>query len=192
MKPHEVARKINIGVSTVRAWSSQFSYYLSPSAQGGDGRYRVFVDHDVRVLAFINNMKQRGASVEDITHALDRLKAEDWRDLPMLSGALPVVDDLPAESTAITAAEQVARQMVLRENVDLRTRIDELQQRLDDKEANQEKLLRELADLRERIGANEIELKLWREGRLKPDSSSHQDEERPQGRLSWPFGKRNN
>jgi DNA-binding transcriptional MerR regulator len=168
MKPHEVASQLNIGVSTVRAWSNQFNDYLSPTAQGGDGRYRDFGEHDLRVLSFINGLKKRSTPVEQIYSQLRQLQADNWQDLPYLSeGSGPV-----AQMAVVPEAAMVTQQqLLLRENADLRQRIDDLQARLDDKDASQEKLLRELADLREQLGASDSELKLWREGRLKTDEA---------------------
>jgi DNA-binding transcriptional MerR regulator len=166
MKPHEVASQLNIGVSTVRAWSNQFNDYLSPTAQGGDGRYRDFGEHDLRVISFISGLKKRSTPIEQIYSQLQQLQADNWQDLPYLSeGPGPVASMAVVPEAAMVTQQQ----LLLRENADLRQRIDDLQIRLDDKDASQEKLLRELADLRERIGASESELGLWREGRLKLD-----------------------
>lgn len=184
MKPHEVASQLNIGVSTVRAWSNQFNDYLSPTAQGGDGRYRDFGEHDLRILSFINGLKKRSTPVEQIYSQLRQLQADNWQDLPYLSeGPGPV-----AQMAVVPEAAMVTQQqLLLRENADLRQRIDDLQTRLDEKDVNQERLLRELADLREQIGASEIELKLWREGRLKADEP---EKTQPSGFWGRLFGQR--
>src|SRR5690606_25107436 len=88
---------------------------------------------------------------------------------------LPYLSEGPgpvAQMAVVPEAAMVTQQqLLLRENADLRQRIDDLQVRLDEKDANQEKLLRELADLREQIGATESELGLWREGRLKAEEA---------------------
>lgn len=187
MKPHEVASQLNIGVSTVRAWSNQFNDYLSPTAQGGDGRYRDFGEHDLRVLSFINGLKKRSTPIEQIYSQLQQLETNDWQDLPFLSeGPGPIANVAVVPEAAMVTQQQ----LLLRENADLRQRIDGLQSRLDEKVANQEKLLRELADLRERIGSTESELGLWREGRLRadvPDKNVPQAVRRT-GIRAWLFG----
>ena len=166
MKPHQVAHILDIGVSTVRAWSSQFAEFMSPSAQGGDGRYRDFTDHDVRVLHLINTMKRRSIPPEELHMSLSRLQADDWRDLPYLSEAPPTSAAVPVVPEAALTTQQA---LLLREIGDLRERVNELQARLDSKAESEAKLLREIGDMQAKLAEAQTELRLWREGRLKPD-----------------------
>lgn len=165
MKPHEVARVLDIGVSTVRAWSAQYAEFMSPSAQGGGGRYRDFADHDIRVLHLINAMKRRAIPAEELHMALKRLQADDWRDLPYLSEAPPTSAAMPVVPEAALTTQQT---LLLREITGLRERVNELQGRLDSKAESEAKLLREIGDLQAKLAEAQTELRLWREGWRKP------------------------
>jgi DNA-binding transcriptional MerR regulator len=84
MKPVDVAHKLSIGGSTVRAWSREFAPFLSPTAVGGDNRRRDFSVQDVSILNVIKQMTDRNTPREEIIAALTNC-ADDWRELPTFS-----------------------------------------------------------------------------------------------------------
>jgi DNA-binding transcriptional MerR regulator len=178
MKPHEVASILEIGGSTVRAWSNEFKQYLSPGAQGGDGRYRDFTDNDVRIISYINQMKKASTPLDEVHLILKKMQLDGWRDLPDLPSGPPSVASVPVIPQV---ALDVEKRSLLREIATLQNRVEQLEDRLQGEQERamerQESLLREVAELRAQLAeANErarsaefeAELRLYREGRLKP------------------------
>lgn len=55
---------------TVRAWSIEFESFLSPTANPGANRTRLFTDEDMRVLALVADLRKSNASFEDIRASL--------------------------------------------------------------------------------------------------------------------------
>jgi DNA-binding transcriptional MerR regulator len=182
MKTHEAADLLGIATSTIRAWSTgEFRQYLSPSAQGGDGRFRNLTQTDARIIAFIASLKSESRPRDEIHAALKRLQAEDWADLPPLPPAPAGVGPIPmipreAAETAVTSQ----RSALLREIAILQERVQSLdeqlaserQRREDERLKAQEArevLLREVAEAQRKLAESEVELRLWRAGRLKPE-----------------------
>jgi DNA-binding transcriptional MerR regulator len=175
MKPNELAQWLNIATATIRLWAGgEYGRYLSPTGAGGDGRARLFSEQDARIMALINDMKMRGSRREEIHTELQRLQAEDWRDLPeMPTAPIGVKTErlYPEEAVKqITIAQQSSASAQI---AALQTRIDELKQELAaERERHEsaltaereksERLLRELAEA-------QTELRLWREGWRKPE-----------------------
>jgi DNA-binding transcriptional MerR regulator len=171
MKPTELAYWLNIAPATVRLWAGgEFGRYLSPTGAGGEGRPRLFTERDARIMAFINDMKLRARRREEIHITLQLCEANNWEDLPEMPPA-PVgvkTDRLYPEEAVkqITIAQQSSSSAQLAGFI---TRIDELKAELEHERADKEKLMREIADLRQQMGAIEAELRLWQSGRLKPE-----------------------
>lgn len=179
MKTKELADWLGVAPSTIRTWaSSEFRRYLSDAAQGGDGRTRVFVDIDARLLAFIATLKKEGVSSDEIHAALTQLQSEDWADLPPMPSAPPGSGPIPMipRETAETAVS-TQRSALMREIVILQERVERLDQQLaeerEKREALQEKHIQErnslqneltearehLGELRGKLGAFETERK---------------------------------
>src|ERR1041384_4382493 len=142
MKPVDVSRQLNIGGSTVRAWSKEFAAYLSPTAVGGDDRRRDFTVRDVGVMRLIKSMSDRNVSRDEMNLELRRLQADDWRELPM--------PDVGTSESALMAgpdtslAFNVERRALLREVATMQTRIDLLEAKIDAEQTAKEALLREI------------------------------------------------
>lgn len=165
MKPSEVAQLTGIAASTIRAWTlGEFKQFFSPGAQGGEGRNRNMTETDARIVAFIAREKQRGALPDEIQIALRRMEADNWEGLPALpestSSGFKNVPVVP-KSQAESVLSATA-QALLREIADLRQRLDEANVRIDSKDV-------EIRTLAENLAAAERELELWRSGRLKPE-----------------------
>lgn len=180
MKPVDVSRQLNIGGSTVRAWSKEFAAYLSLTAVGGDDRRRDFTVRDVQIMALIKSMSDRNVSRDEMNLELRRLQADDWRELPMPDGA----GSSNGTSALMVASESalafnVERRALLREVATTQARVELLEAKLDAEQVAKASLLREIgevgsakdaviatlqADLREA----QTLLKLYESGRLKP------------------------
>ena len=163
MKPSEVSARIGIAASTIRAWTAgEYRQYLSPAAQGGSGVNRSLTEVDARILLYIYRRKQQGVKGEDIHAELARLQDDEWQNLPDLSGIagaamVPVVP----QSTAAAALESQTRAL-LREVSNLEQEVARLRGKTDEKDET-------ILDLTRRLAEAETELRLYREGRLKPD-----------------------
>lgn len=69
-KSRDVQRLFNKSNETVRLWSERFSQYLSPTAQPGQGRRRLFTSADLEVFAYIAEEKDKGKVYDDIDISL--------------------------------------------------------------------------------------------------------------------------
>jgi len=75
-KPSEVARQLDVSLSTLRRWSTLFAQYLSkyagdPDPAGGGGHtHRRYSDEDIAVLAIIQNLLANGQSYSQIEERL--------------------------------------------------------------------------------------------------------------------------
>ncbi len=55
-----------VTAETIRSWTEEFSDYLSPTANPGKGRHRIFSDEDMQVFAYIQERKKQGAVFDQI------------------------------------------------------------------------------------------------------------------------------
>ena len=163
MKPHELAIWLGVSTASIRAWTSdEYKQYFSPTAQGGDGRYRYFTDTDMRILAYIVARRKENAPREEIHMHLSEMQAADWNDLPLMPAAPPgagPISMIPREAAETAVSSQ--RSALLREISMLQDRIATLEEELAKTREGREELISELA-------AANRELELWRAGRLKP------------------------
>jgi DNA-binding transcriptional MerR regulator len=174
MKPSEVAAILQQAPTTIRTWSQEFKDYLSPTAAGGDGRHRDYDDNDIRVLTAIRELKRGGHSSEEIHATLAQMQRDDWRDLPeypdVPAKVVAPVQMIPA--AAAGAALDSERKGLMREIASLQARVDSLENQLTDEQAarraDNERLLRELAEAREQMAELRTLVKLYESGRLKP------------------------
>lgn len=108
MQPHEAARLLDIHPNTVRTWTSDKRYkrFFSDTAQGGDGSARDLTDDDIRVLHYIDQMKDRGLRADEVEASLEQAQAQGFDRLPM-----PVQSDAIARTPVIPvqAAEAAVR-----------------------------------------------------------------------------------
>lgn len=66
----QVAHLFHLARETVRQYSLEFSAVLSPGANPGTGRTRVYTDDDLEVFALIVEMKGQGRQYDDIHASL--------------------------------------------------------------------------------------------------------------------------
>lgn len=171
MKPGEAATLLGIGRSTVTTWTmGEFRQYFTENARGGEGRARHLSDRDVQILHFIDQMKKRAVPSEEIHIALRTMQDNDWRGLPPMPepGAgvaqVPVVPKAAAETALTTTTQSLLREIEM-----YRNRLQEVEDALDSQRMKNESLLREIGDLRASLAEAKTELRLYQEGRLKPD-----------------------
>jgi DNA-binding transcriptional MerR regulator len=66
-KTGEIAKRINVHENTVRNWTDEYRAHMSPSALGAK---RKFNEDDLRVLATIADLREKGIAPGDIADAL--------------------------------------------------------------------------------------------------------------------------
>lgn len=142
-----MANILNVSRETIRAWSHEFADFLHEDARPEDGKRRYYNSEDVRVLALVAQLKQRHQPYAEIHVALangDRA-------------------DPPDGATALTSDTDQKRIFALQ------TRVAQLEQQLDDAQAEvaradllKEQLTEaqaEIARLNREIGALEDRMK---------------------------------
>ena len=166
MKPSQAATILGMGASTICAWSmGEFKPYLSPTAQGGSGRNRDLTELDVRIIGYINRLKQQSVPLEEIHANVKRLQEEDWRDLPLLpdvAGVSGVSNVAVVPKAAHDMALDAERKSLLREISFLHDRIKQL-------EAERKADSATIIELNRELIRAETLLELWQTGKLKPE-----------------------
>lgn len=66
----QVATLFNVARETVRQWSIEFAQDLSPTANPGNGRQRIYTDSDIEIFALIDELKEHGKLYAEIHLAL--------------------------------------------------------------------------------------------------------------------------
>jgi DNA-binding transcriptional MerR regulator len=80
-KNKDIQELFDISADTVRVWSEEFKEYLSPLANPGSGRHRIFNDDDLSVFALVSSIKDKGLTYAE-AHAA--LQAGQRGDVPEL------------------------------------------------------------------------------------------------------------
>jgi DNA-binding transcriptional MerR regulator len=173
MKPHEAAALIGIHPNTIRAWSAgDFKAYLSHGAQGGEGRSRDLTELDVKILAYVNMLKESGKPLDEIHITLGQLQNDDWLDLPPLPNGSNMMPMPVVPAASLDTAIQAERRALLREIASLQERLAHVEEQLSDEQKarreDNERFLREMGDTRAELAEAKAVLKLYEQGRLKP------------------------
>lgn len=158
MKTHELAKWLGLSPNTVRVWTrGEFKTYLTPTAQGGEGRYRNFDDHDARVVAFIAALKQQNTPVKEIHMTLTQLQENNWEDLPPMPLAPPgegPVMMMPRE--AAERAIDTQKNTLMRQIAVMEEKVEDLSLQLEqEREQHQQErrqLQTELVEAKENLG----------------------------------------
>src|SRR4051794_16913775 len=93
----QIAALYSVSIETIRIWTLEFAEYLSPTAQPGRNKNRVYTVSDLEVLALVSELKGQGKIFSDVHLAL---KAGQ-------RGAAPNLE--PQEIQAITYGEREKR-----------------------------------------------------------------------------------
>ncbi|MEM6528123.1 MAG: MerR family transcriptional regulator [Chloroflexota bacterium] len=141
MKTSEVAKRIDLGASTLRQWTKPDAWgnYLSKNARSG--RRRDFTERDAQILLYIRDEKARGTSYNDIHASLKNMQSSGWLNLPKLPA--PPVGEGPVSMTPTARVEEL-RAAYVREVALLQDKIDDLTEDLADETDRREELEREL------------------------------------------------
>ena len=103
----------NVSPASVRIWASDFSEFLSPSANPPAGQTRKFTDNDMRVFATIARLKDDNLTVDEIIEELNRgvLDAapvqvpNELMDIAGNSAVLLIIEKLDSFEERLTALE---------------------------------------------------------------------------------------
>jgi DNA-binding transcriptional MerR regulator len=130
----QVAAIYSVTTETVRAWAEEFEGYLSPTANPGVRRTRLFSSEDMEILALVGEMKQAGATFKDVHAAL----ASGQR------GSAP--ETLPDEVRAIMVSE-TERRLTVEINM-LRQQLDAAMVQVEESREVREENIRLKSDLK--------------------------------------------
>lgn len=154
MQTSDLAKWLGLAAVTIRQWSAgEWAQYLSPTAQGGEGRSRVFSERDAQIIAHIARLKASGQDRDSIHAALKSMQADDWRGLPAMPAAPPDFEPIPMiprEAAESTVEQQ--RRGLMREITMLEDRAERLQDELLIERESKAALQSELTVAREQIG----------------------------------------
>lgn len=133
--PHkvgDVAKIVRREQQTIRDWTSRFEAHLSPGANPGSGKTRVYTDDDLAVFVEVRQQLDNGLSLDEIDASLtnkgvtkadaelfiqqQQLQSPEAR-AALVSFYESQLDTLRSDSDAM--------------NAELQSRIDELQKRID-------------------------------------------------------------
>ena len=154
LKTKELADIVGLSTGVIRDWTiNQYKSYLSPTAQGGSGRVRIFTDQDAKIIALVAGLRKDGVPHSDIHGTLNTLQSEKWRDLPPLPNAPPGIGPIPmvpreASDTAITTQ----RAAFTREIVLAQERAENAESQLTQERATHDETRQSWASARELIG----------------------------------------
>ena len=66
----QIAALYSVSIETIRVWTMEFAEYLSPTAQPGKNKNRVYTIADLEVLSLVSELKRQGKVFSDIHLAL--------------------------------------------------------------------------------------------------------------------------
>ena len=148
-KTGDVARRVGIHPNTARTWADTFSTHFSDSARGSR---RKFTEKDVRVLATIAHLRDRGFELDDIQDLLKN--PENFVDLP------PEPDEAEAARRAVALVPQAQVERALDRIVQLENERDKLLAERDSALNNNVELNTRINTLEREIGVLEGQLQV--------------------------------
>ena len=66
----QIAALYSVSIETIRIWTLEFAEYLSPTAQPGKNKNRVYTVADLEVLSLVSELKGQGKIFSDVHLAL--------------------------------------------------------------------------------------------------------------------------
>lgn len=124
-RTRHICTLFDISEETVRVWVNEFQDYLSPTATPGKHKQRLFTDPDMRVMAFVAEMKKLGRTFAEIHISLRNGQR----------GVLPALP--PEEMDALVSTDREGRlafenEHLERELVQAHEQLKIIQRELDD------------------------------------------------------------
>ena len=165
----DISHYYDFAVPTVRNWAIEFSEYLSPSANPGQGKQRSFTVEDLTVIDLVATYKRRQVTYDDIHLAL---KAGQRGDAPNITEqelkALSATEGEKRASLEIQvlqrsildlrqqlheAGEKAAKvDQVVQENVKLQTLNTEVSRQRDGLQQRYDEAMQQLQELNRQLG----------------------------------------
>jgi len=164
MKTGDLVKQFGVSDQTIRHWVAEFSAYLSDGAKKKGARQSVFNSDDFIILATVQSLSSEGHSFK-----LIHQKMEEGYRVENISAATVGYDDgrvVPAAAVEqiIDSAElRTELEVIKSERDELRMRVQKLKNVLEETQVENKSLLKELGELRERLGRAEGELSYRRE-----------------------------
>ena len=163
-KPKDVQMLFGVSDETVRTWANQFDEFLSPLANPGKGRHRIFTYDDLSVFALVAELKAKGMTYADVSAALQNGERGDVPEIPtdidMLQTTIQL-DDASQKVKQLQSLIQQSREEIIR----LQTLLEERDRQIEQLRTDQGKVEK----LYEQIGRLKALLEIERE-RNKDDS----------------------
>lgn len=148
-KTRHIQKYFDISYETVRTWAEEFKEYLSPLANPGEGRHRVFSEDDLRVFSLVSNMKETGSTFSDI-HVT--LKTGERGRLPEIGFDDEVVEELAIAQTNRTLAQLTyERNEAVKELQTVKDELIKIRTQLEMKESTESDLKNQLQQSQQRI-----------------------------------------
>jgi DNA-binding transcriptional MerR regulator len=146
---------------------------MSPHAAGGGGRHRSFTEIDIRVLYFIKEAKDKNQRYEEIEPVLRELRENSWADLPYIveepnMASVPMVPEAAAHGTLEAERRSLLREIAFLHE-QFREREAEFREQIQSKDVQLTEQHERIATLNRQLGELDVELRLYRSGRLKPE-----------------------
>lgn len=164
-----VATLYDVAIETVRVWSQEFARHLSPTANPGKRRQRMFTSEDMKVFDLVAEFKGQGKTFTDIHVALDSGERGGSPETPPDELEALIVSQ---DERSLVADNERLRQAVVRlqeeieklrelekENVRLESKLESEQERANRAEQQLQEILEERGKLREQMGELRGELK---------------------------------
>ena len=131
------ARIIGVSAASIRRWCNEFSAHISSMAAPGSGQERILTGDDLRVMAYVHDRLNLGASVRMVRDELPTASLPPLSAVVRESLLTASESDVPTSETALatltTAQLRLADSLAsLVELGTLRAEIDELRRRVDE------------------------------------------------------------
>lgn len=164
-----VAALYDVAIETVRTWAQEFERHLSPTANPGRRRQRMFTAEDMAVFDLVAALKSKGRTFQDIHAALDAGQRGGSPETPPAELQDMIVNDDRRQLVALN--DELKRRIeklyleieqlkdLERASIRMQAQLENEIQRAERAESRVFDLLQEQAALREQIGELKGELK---------------------------------
>ena len=134
-KTGEVADLFDVTPETVRSWSDKFSEFLSGDAAATKGTHRVYHYRDLRILAFVDDMRKK-FSHDEIILSLKAISDDDLPNPPEPPDGSITISQLGNKIVNLQEAYNLQEKVLEQANLE----IARMEERLKVSEASKEEL----------------------------------------------------